>query len=144
MSKKRSVDIDKLRLGMTNKGQVLVGIPDENGALKPEQSKDVTADFESIMNTQFALMMVNMQRELAAQEMLATLYWIQSGERDGGARARGFRKALFHPPAGRGCPCARPELGGGRRFSALPPLPSLGASLQPLTRALSLLLRCSQ
>ena len=54
--KKKHVELEKLRLGMDGQGRIHVGEVDEEGKLKSDRMKDVTGDFQRLMQIQMNLL----------------------------------------------------------------------------------------
>lgn len=62
MSKKKHVELEKLRLGITKQGIIVAGEASPDGSIKDEKAHDVTEDF-------YNLVMIISQARLAAQKL---------------------------------------------------------------------------
>ncbi len=59
--KKKHVELEKLRLGMDNQGRVHVGEINKEGKLKSNKMKDVSGDFQRLMQIQISVAVTTIQ-----------------------------------------------------------------------------------
>lgn len=78
----QKVELDKLRLGMTADGHVLVGIKGSDGALEPDKSRDVSEDFYNILKTIGAIEATMLNGREKKQLILPSVQAIQEIQND--------------------------------------------------------------